>query len=53
MDALLNATYLGDVGDSGVFRIDLSTSGLSVIQSIIIEDDKKISGEPGQHLGLT
>lgn len=52
MDALLNATYLGDVGDSGVFRVDLSTSGLSVIQSIIVEDDNKISGGTGAASGF-
>jgi len=52
MDALLNAIYLGDVGDSGVFRIDLSASGLFVIQSIIIEDDGKISGGTGAASGF-
>ncbi len=52
MDALLNATYLGDVGGSGVFRVDLSTLGLSVIQSIIVEDDNKISGGSGAASGF-
>lgn len=52
MDALLNTTYSGDVGDSGVFRVDLSTSGLSVIQSIIVEDDNKISGGTGAASGF-
>lgn len=52
MEVLVNSVYLGDVEDSGVFRLDLSTSGLSTIQSIILEDDNVISGGTGAASGF-
>ncbi|MDX2240678.1 MAG: calcium-binding protein [Leptolyngbyaceae cyanobacterium bins.302] len=48
----LSPAYLGDVGDSGVFRVNLAESGLTSIQSITIEDDNVISGGTGAASGF-
>jgi len=52
MDALINSVYLGDTGDSGVFRLNLADSGLSSIRSITLEDDNIISGGTGAASGF-
>ncbi|MEB3229578.1 MAG: calcium-binding protein [Leptolyngbyaceae bacterium] len=51
-EVTLFPTFLGAVNDSGIFRIDLSTSGLASIQSITIEDDNIISGGTGGASGF-
>ena len=48
----LSPAYLGDVGASGVFRVNLAESGLTSIQSITIEDDNVISGGTGAASGF-
>ena len=43
----LSATYIGTIGDTGIYRVDLSQSGLASIGAISIYDDKAISGGGG------
>ncbi|NEQ99582.1 MAG: calcium-binding protein [Cyanothece sp. SIO2G6] len=51
-EVTLFPTFLGAVNDSGIFRIDLSASGLGSIQSITVEDDNIISGGTGAASGF-
>lgn len=48
----LNATYIGAIGDTGIYRVDLSQSGLASIGAISIYDDKAISGGTGAASGF-
>lgn len=48
----LSAEYVGQAGSTGVFRIDLSQSGLNTIQSITFLDDNARSGGSGGASGL-
>lgn len=48
----LGATYLGTVGDTGIYRVDLSQSGLASIGAISIYDDKLVSGGSGAASGF-
>ena len=48
----LTPEQIGQVGQIGVYRIDLSQSGLSTIASITIHDDNVISGWSGGHSGF-
>lgn len=50
--AILSPIFLGDINDSGIFRVDLSAAGLASIQSITIEDDNFISGGSGAASGF-
>ena len=50
--AYLTPTYIGDVGSSGVFRLDLSSLGLTTVRSIVIRDDNRISGGTGAASGF-
>lgn len=50
--AVISPTYLGNFGDSGVFRLDLASSGLPKIRSITIQDDNIISGGTGAASGF-
>lgn len=52
MDAFINSVNLGDIGDSGVFRLNLADSGLAAIRSITLEDDNVISGGTGAASGF-
>ncbi|MGO4388535.1 calcium-binding protein [Microvirga sp. 2YAF29] len=48
----LNATYIGAIGDTGIYRVDLSQSGLASIGAISVYDDKVISGGTGAASGF-
>ena len=48
----LSAEYVGQAGSTGVYRIDLSQSGLNTIQSITFLDDNVRSGGSGGASGL-
>ncbi len=48
----LSATYIGAIGDTGIYRVDLSQSGLASIGAISIYDDKVISGGTGAASGF-
>ncbi|MET0531583.1 MAG: hypothetical protein ABW003_25180, partial [Microvirga sp.] len=48
----LSAAYIGTIGDTGVYRVDLSQSGLATIGAISIYDDKVISGGSGAASGF-
>ena len=48
----LRPEYMGETGDTGVYRLDLSKFGLSSIQSITIYDDNIISGGRGSASGF-
>lgn len=48
----LSATYIGAIGDTGIYRVDLSQSGLASIGAISIYDDKAISGGGGAASGF-
>lgn len=48
----LRPTYVGQVGNTGVYRVDLSQSGLGIIESITIYDDNVISGGSGGASGF-
>lgn len=52
MSVFVDSVFLGNFGDSGVFRLDLSASGLASIQSIVLEDDNVISGGTGAASGF-
>ncbi len=52
MEVLINSVNLGDTKDSGVFRLNLTDSGLTSIQSITLEDDNIISGGTGAASGV-
>ena len=52
MDVLINSVNLGNIGDSGVFRLNLADSGLAAIRSITLEDDNIISGGTGAASGF-
>lgn len=52
MEVFINPVYLGDSGESGVFRLNLAESGLSSIRSITVEDDNIISGGTGAASGF-
>ncbi|MBM6592948.1 calcium-binding protein [Microvirga pudoricolor] len=48
----LTPTYIGQFRETGIYRIDLSQSGLSEIRSITIYDDNVISGGTGGASGF-
>ncbi len=48
----LSAEYLGQYANTGVYRVDLSQSGLSAIKAITIADDNVISGGTGAASGF-
>jgi len=48
----LSSTYIGAVGETGIYRVDLSQSGLTAIQAISILDDKIVSGGTGAASGF-
>jgi Ca2+-binding RTX toxin-like protein len=48
----LGATYIGAFGDTGIYRVDLSQSGLTSIGAISIYDDKAVSGGTGAASGF-
>jgi Ca2+-binding RTX toxin-like protein len=48
----LSSTYIGSVSDTGIYRVDLTQSGLTAIQAITIYDDKVVSGGTGAASGF-
>jgi Ca2+-binding RTX toxin-like protein len=48
----LSAVYIGTIGDTGIYRVDLSQSGFASIGAISIYDDKAISGGTGAASGF-
>ena len=44
--------YMGEFEGTGVYRVELSASGLSAITKIAIHDDNIISGGGGSHSGF-
>jgi Ca2+-binding RTX toxin-like protein len=48
----LTATYIGVVGSTGIYRVDLTQSGLTAIQAITIFDDRAVSGGTGAASGF-
>ena len=48
----LAPTYIGQSGQIGVYRVDLSQSGFGSIASVTIHDDNVISGWSGGHSGF-
>ncbi|MET0744882.1 MAG: hypothetical protein ABWY78_16040, partial [Microvirga sp.] len=52
--ANLTPEYIGrdPVTGTGIYRIDLTTSGLASIKSITIQDDNVLSGKPGNSSGF-
>ena len=48
----LGSVYIGSVGETDFYRVDLSQSGFSTLGSITIHDDKVLSGGAGSHAGL-
>lgn len=50
--ASLSAVFVGKVGDTAVYRVDLTQSGFSTINAITIADDNVISGGSGSVSGV-
>jgi Ca2+-binding RTX toxin-like protein len=48
----LGSAFVGRVGEMNIYRVDLSQSGLSTINTITIKDDNILSGSPGNASGL-
>jgi Ca2+-binding RTX toxin-like protein len=48
----LTPTYIGSIGASGIYRVDLAAVGLGSIQSIRVVDDNVISGGSGGASGF-
>jgi Ca2+-binding RTX toxin-like protein len=48
----LKPDYIGQSGNTGIYRVNLSDSGLSTIQSITVYDDNVISGGSGGASGF-
>jgi hypothetical protein len=48
----LKPTLIGQIGDVGIYRVELSSSGLASIQSITIHDDNVVSGGTGGASGF-
>lgn len=48
----LSPAYLGQVGEVGLFRLDLATAGVASIQTITLYDDGLISGGSGAASGF-
>jgi Ca2+-binding RTX toxin-like protein len=48
----LGSVLVGRVGDTDIYRVDLSQSGFSTIGAITIHDDNNISGGGGSHSGM-
>lgn len=49
---VLGLFYIGSVGETDFYRVDLSQSGFGTIGSITIHDDNVLSGGTGSHSGL-
>ncbi|MET0428108.1 MAG: calcium-binding protein [Microvirga sp.] len=48
----LSAEYLGQYANTGIYRVDLSQSGLGTVKAITIADDNVISGGSGAASGF-
>lgn len=48
----LMPTFIGSFENAAIFRVDLGTSGLGAIQSILLQDDNIISGGTGAVSGF-
>jgi Ca2+-binding RTX toxin-like protein len=48
----LGAAYIGQVGGTNIYRVDLAQSGFANVASITVHDDNALSGGTGSHSGL-
>jgi Ca2+-binding RTX toxin-like protein len=48
----LGSVLIGRVGETDIYRVDLSQSGFSTIGAITIHDDNVLSGSPGLYSGM-
>ncbi|MFD2227500.1 calcium-binding protein [Microvirga arabica] len=50
--ATLTPTFIGRIGETGIYRVDLQSSGILSLNAVIISDDNVISGGSGSFSGI-